>query len=711
MTNNYPKKAALAALGLLLATAAPVAAQVSQPTTEQAAKSKISADLLRVAATSANLRSATTTGEDEDSSFSAGSDIQIYNGYVVIEAVARTGNAAELLADLQAKGLRNGAAYGALVSGLLPLETVPALEGVASLQHVRPAYAPITNVGRVTSQGDSSLRAGFARRKYGVTGAGVKVGVLSDSYDNLKGAAAGVTSGDLPAGVEVLSDMPSGGSDEGRAMAEIVHDVAPGSKIAFYTAFLGQPAFAQGIEALQAAGCQVIVDDVFYFAEPFFQNGVVAQAAEKVVKNGSTYFSAAGNFAQQSYQAGFKNSGLRFPGVAGVAHDFGGGDILQEITIPARGTLRLALQWDDPFFSASGVNGAQTDLDMYLVFNGRLLPFFSRNANIGGDPFEFVNIVSNSNVPLTVSLLIVKAAGPDPSVIKYLNFGSAPVAVQYDTKSSTLVGHANAENAIAVGAAAYAFTPAYSATRFDVEGFSALGGTPILFNDLGERLAGPRVFNKPEITGPDGANNTFFPARPNADADRDGFPNFFGTSASSPHVAAVAALMVETASVYHKHSDKKDKHDKKNYGDITPAEIRDYLQSTALDMNSPLTPEFDQGFDFKTGYGFVQADAVLARIIENTKVHPQVLNDLENVLNLQLYPNPSASAVTFVLDAAKKNDQISLVLLDRMGVEVFRTTATGRLELTQDFSKLPKGIYLAKVEVEGQISTQRLVLQ
>lgn len=110
-------------------------------------------------------------------------------------------------------------------------------------------------MGRTTTQGDRALRADAARSKYGLSGRGVKVGILSDSYNNLGGAAAGVASNDLPrGGVEVLEDLPGSGTDEGRGMAEIVHDVAPGAAIAFHIAFLGQADFAQGIEDLQRAG-------------------------------------------------------------------------------------------------------------------------------------------------------------------------------------------------------------------------------------------------------------------------------------------------------------------------------------------------------------------------------------------------------------------------------------------------------------------------
>ncbi|HEY0280879.1 MAG TPA: hypothetical protein VGC32_21655 [Solirubrobacterales bacterium] len=93
----------------------------------------------------------------------------------------------------------------------------------------------------------------------------------------------------------------SGGNDEGRAMLQIVHDLAPEAKLAFATAFGGEEAFARNIEKLAApvvaggAGADVIVDDVSYLEEPFFQDGPIADAIAKVSAEGVTYLSAAGN--------------------------------------------------------------------------------------------------------------------------------------------------------------------------------------------------------------------------------------------------------------------------------------------------------------------------------------------------------------------------------------------------------------------------------
>jgi hypothetical protein len=193
--------------------------------------------------------------------------------------------------------------------------TLATIKGISWMQSV---LKPNNNAGVVQSQGDAAQRSNIARSLYGVSGAGVKIGVLSDSYNRLGGAAAGILAGELlgvgnPNGritpVTVLSDLTSSGSDEGRAMLEIVHDVAPGAQLYFYSAFNGEVDFANGIRALADAGCKVIIDDITYFAEPVFQDGVIAQAIEYAVTvKGASYFSSAGNEIDKSYEAPYRAS-------------------------------------------------------------------------------------------------------------------------------------------------------------------------------------------------------------------------------------------------------------------------------------------------------------------------------------------------------------------------------------------------------------------
>ena len=536
---------------------------------------------------------------------------QIRNGMIAIDAIANDPDGQKLLSDLQALGLQNGRYYNRIVFGYFPVDKLGLLRNVATLHIARPAYKPLTKVGKTTSQGDDVMRANIGRQTYNVTGSGSKIGILSDSYNALGGAADGVASGDLPAGVQVLKDMSleddSSFTDEGRGMAEIVHDVAPGADLAFHTAFDGYVDFALGIEQLAQAGCNIIVDDVSYSNEPFFQDGIIAQAVNKVNKNlNVSYFSSAGNSARQSYTSGFHNSGklpplpegFSIPGSA--AHDFGNGKITQKITIPVRGSLRLFLQWADPFYSESlasgGVSGAKTDIDILVYYEGVLQPQLSSlNSNIGDDPYEDLFFSNPLNVPLELEIAFVKYDGPDPALIKWIDW-AGDATVEFNTQSSTIYGHANAQGAIAVAATPWYRTPAYNPTRYPipvVEEFSSAGGTPILFTTYGQPIPSETRL-KPEITAPDGGNTTFFPPFPGQDLEGDGFPNFFGTSAAAPHAAGVAALLKERSN-----------------NSMSPSDILLRLRTTAIDMDDPFTPGFDMGFDFRTGFGFIQVDKAL----------------------------------------------------------------------------------------------------
>jgi Subtilase family len=526
--------------------------------------------------------------------------IHLVQDSVIVDAVADD-DVNSLIADLRSLGMTDAIAFGRTVSGHLPISNIPALAALAGLRFAQPAAA-IVNVGSVTSQGDQAMRSNVARFTYGVDGSGVQVGVLSDSFNCLGGAVADFSTGDLSP-VTVLQEEPGCGSgtDEGRAMLQIVHDIAPGASLAFATAFAGQASFANNIIALKNQGAKVIVDDVIYFAEPMFQDGIIARAVDNVVSEGVTYFSSAGNAARQSYQSAFKAGDL-FPSAAipslfgappflgGTAHNFHsdtGKDHFQSITIPPGTTLRLSLQWDSSYFSVSGAPGSQNNLDLYILDSSATMVLAGSTLNnLGGDPIELFGTTNTGTSPIDLNLMIVNRSGPDPGLLKYVYFvsGLAPTIHEYDTQSSTVFGHANAGGAVAVGAAAYFNTTHFGVSPPVLNSFSSRGGTPVIFDGMGNRLAvaDPRA-DKPEIVAPDGTDTTFF----GADTDGNGFPNFFGTSAAAPHAAAVAALLrqLRPSSV--------------------PAEIYALLENSAIDMGVV-------GFDNDSGFGLIQADATLA---------------------------------------------------------------------------------------------------
>jgi subtilisin family serine protease len=509
--------------------------------------------------------------------------LRTHSGYVRVTAYGD--DPASLIAQLVSKGLLDARVYDHAVSGLAPIAALDDMASTSGLKYIKPALAT-TRAGLTTSQGDHSMRSDLARAQFGVDGSGVRVGVLSDSFDCAAGpfaqgqgftrAGQDVVNGDLPIGVRVLQDLypvpDAECTDEGRAVSQIIHDVAPGAPISFHTAFTGEEDFAAGIIALADDGARVIVDDVGYFDEPMFEDGVVARAIDRVAARGVAYFSAAGNEGRHSYQGKYRPSGRT--GLAGMRHDFDrGGSVadLQSMTA-APGTITLlAIGWDQPSFSANGVNGAQSDIDA-IFYNSDGTPVEACTdeasqrvcqvpgiaSNIGADAVELPLIVNLSDREVHVRLGIELASGPPPGQIKYVwyDLGSAPLTVdEFETNSSTVVGHANAAGAEAIGATAWYQTKAWGSPLRPgcipacVDSFSAAGGTSILFDAEGRWLAEPAVRLKPGLLGPDGVNTSFYQATLGFDvpgsSEDDEFPNFFGTSAAAPHVAAVAALLID----------------------------------------------------------------------------------------------------------------------------------------------------------------------
>ena len=563
--------------------------------------------------------------------------IQVKGNQVLVDITVRE-DMAVAKATLQQMGLHITGVYGRVISGLIPVNALPQLASVSSIQFARPAYKPMrqskpgssllkqkfnnryggTVPEQVISQGDTAQRSYIARKKYAVSGKGVKVGILSDSYNNLGSAAAGVLNGELPGSgnpfkfknpVDVLEDLnDSAGTDEGRAMAEIVHDVAPGAELSFHTAFAGEANFAQGIQELANKGCKVIADDIMYLDEPFFQDGIIAQSVDLAKKKGVAYFSAAGNNFNNSYESDYHATTDEIFGPGnGTAHNFSApGDAprdYQPIYIPSGGSFVASFQWDQPSFSAGGA-GTESDLDIYLidVFGNIVAAGAANNIN-SGDPIEVFGY-DNTTPNFTFFLVIVKFAGPDPTHIKYNMYKDAQF---YDVTNPaipgifapTLVGHAKAEGAIATGAASYLTTPAYGVDTAKAEWYSSPGGVANYFDVNGNRIA-PLVRRKPEITAPDGGNTSFFDPFGNGDItdDADSYPNFFGTSAAAPHAAGVAALMIEAEKL----------------NNLTPGQIKGILSSNAADMDNLYTTGFDKGFDFNTGYGLIKADGAVGDV-------------------------------------------------------------------------------------------------
>jgi hypothetical protein len=546
--------------------------------------SKVSADLLALATEPSVALNSRSSASSED---------------VVIDTAA-AGDPEALAADLRALGARKVTVFGRMVSAILPTSAISELNWLTSLHLARPAYMA-RMVGEVTSQGDADIRADVTRKAFDIDGAGIMVGTLSDSYNCHGTAAAGIASGDLPDGTLVLEEGPCIWSalDEGRTMMEIISDVAPGVRHAFHTAHVGQANFAQGILALAGTGATIINDDITYLSEPFYQDGIIAQAVDLVKTRGISYFSAAGNFARQSYEAPFRGSNqfIDFGFGQMEAHDFDPGpgvDTCMQYTLPQGQFIEFVYQWDQPFFSVSGAPGSASDMNILMGppnCDFTLLLGGSIEDNIGRDPLEYFQQIDLTRDKF--GMMLLRASGPAPGLMKVVVVGPGSTAFRFDefgTKTGTSWGHSAARGAMGVGAAPFGGRPPR------ISAYSSAGGTPILFDTAGNRSARPQVRQQPDIIAPTGVDTTFFGGTLDGvsllpvDTDQNGFPNFGGTSAAAPHAAGVAALMKELVP------------------SLTPDAIYAAMKSTAIDMDDPSTTGFDTGFDFGTGFGLIQAD-------------------------------------------------------------------------------------------------------
>ena len=481
----------------------------------------------------------------------------------------------ELLAFIQKSGgtIINSLPQFQAVQAVVPLSLTETLAGRSDVQFVRGALPGRTWTGSVDSEGDTTHRAIEARPAFNVNGYGVKVGVLSDSVDYM---AQAVSTGDLPSNLTVLpgqSGVPNTG--EGTAMLEIIYDLAPGAQLFFATGGPGEAQFAQNILNLRAAGCDIIVDDVYYPDESPFQDGIVAQAVNSVTADGALYFSAAGNEGSLrhgtsgAWEGDFVDGGAAgtpVNGKGGTLHSFGANTY---DTATAVGSFTVLL-WSD------ALGASANDYDLYVLDStGNTVVSSSTTIQNGTqDPFE---IVSPPNVGERVVVVLANGAA------RFLHIRSFGGQLAINTAGS-IVGHAGATNAFACAAVdihtAYP-NPFSGGAANPVEYFSSDGPRQVFYNADGTPITpgnflstGGYVRLKPDISAADGVSTTL--------PDYSGLNPFYGTSAAAPHAAAIAALL-------------------KSYNpSLTPSQVRAILTSTALDNEAP-------GYDFNGGYGIVMA--------------------------------------------------------------------------------------------------------
>jgi hypothetical protein len=529
--------------------------------------------------------------------------LQNEQGEVLVEVHLKPGfDGRAQAAELAAAGL-NVTAVSTLdprrVEGYVALPHARAVAGLAAVRALSAVHQPLKFAGSVQSEAVALEHADKVQAK-GIDGTGIKIGALSDSYNACglcRHADQDVASGDLPPDVVVLEDLkPGKGTDEGRAMLQLVYDLAPGSKLGFATAFKGEVSFSNNIMALHDTfGADVITDDVLYFEEPMFSDGLLAQTVDAVSAKGAAYFSSALNNGIEAYEADFvpiswanaleaEAQGLTNLKLEQIPkelrpvslHLFSGKTTKgQQTSLSNRVTVvgqpsQFDFQWDEPF----DLDKVKTDYNIYVFdaqgnwmdpSNSQFVSYTTDNnlktdkafeyASLSPDPSHLKGDIAQEDY----QIVIAKMNGGPSSHIKLVAVNT--LAVSWFQGSPSTWGHNSAKGGQSIAATYYAL-PNYP------EDFSSPGPVTILFDNEGNRLATPDIRNVPQVTAADGINNTFF----GYDADGDGHPNFFGTSAAAPDAAGVAALVLQAAG---------------GSGSMAPDQVYTVMQQTAKQIPTP----------------------------------------------------------------------------------------------------------------------------
>jgi hypothetical protein len=456
-----------------------------------------------------------------------------------------------------------------------------------------------------------------------------------------------------------------GFGDEGTAMLEIIHDLAPGAQLYFATAGNGLPSFAQNIRDLRTAGCDIILDDVGYFVESPFQDGqgamvvspnnagLATQAVNDVVASGALYFSSAansGNFndgTSGTWEGDFADGGTLGLVPGGKVHDFDPGTAISQFNSISGDGILTNVHWSDP------LGASNNDYDLFILTpDGTSVIGSSTNIQNGTqDPYEAVFFA-----PAGFKVVILQKTG---AANRFLHLSTNRGELTFSTPGETH-GHNAASGAYGVAAVcAVCIFPSVFSSSDTVETFSSDGPRRIFFAGDGSPLTpgnvsytGGAVLQQPLVTAADGA----------AVSGAGGFPGlFYGTSAAAPHAAAIAGLIKSANPA------------------LTPAQLKTTLTSTAIDIESP-------GTDRDSGAGIVMPYPALQSlgppVVGKAFLDLSTVTKAETCCNGDSFIDPGESGtLTVSLNNAG--------LLDATSVTATLTTSTAGVTIVNGVSAYP----------------------
>ncbi|MBN1888193.1 MAG: S8 family serine peptidase [Thermoflexales bacterium] len=431
----------------------------------------------------------------------------------------------------------------AFVEGFAQAENPGELfEQLTQLKHVIKLRLPIpTRTSGCKAPGECPAPEGKAEGP-GITGAeawhaagfrgqGVKIGVLDLGFDGYRDLLGNELPEQLTAKSFVYDqEVDSSGEVHGTACAEIVHAMAPDAELylAYYSG--SEVSMGRAVDWLLEQDVHIISHSATGLAAPMDGSGSQARLVDEVFAQGVIWVNASGNYADEHYRATFTDQD------GDGQHEFPNGTQLMTYQPPKQDAM-VILNWDDWADS-------QQDLELYVYDKQSTLIASSQNTQAGqaGDePFEFIRLRQPG---AKLYYLVIQARQITRSVT--FDLYAPDGELEFTTAAYSLGTPADAAGSLSVGAIEWHSN--------GLENFSSQGPT----ND--ERL-------KPDITAPDDVSTASYAPR-----------SFAGTSASTPHAAGAAALVLNA------------------WPDYNPRQVMDYLIANSQDLGP-------DGPDAAYGYG------------------------------------------------------------------------------------------------------------
>ena len=496
-----------------------------------------------------------------------------------------------------------------LIRARVPISTLEEVaEKVRGVSYIRLPYKPLPLA--VISEGVSLIDASVYTSS-GYDGQNTRVAIIDLGFIGLAAAQA---NGDLPPTV-ITRDYTGGGIESGTvhgtAVAEIVYDVAPQAQL--YLIKIGDSVdFENAKDYCISQFVRIINHSAGWFNTNFADGtGAICDIVNSAKSGGILWVNSAGNHAQRHYQASFSDSD------GDDWHEFASGDETNDIQLSSWAIIYIYLTWN----SWPTTN---QDYDLYLYDASLNLIASSTTYQTGTQPpTEFIGVTV---APGTYYIAVKKYSATGTQKLKIF---TGYQSLEYQTASHSLPAPADATGVMSVAAIDQGRW-----TTGPQESFSSQGPT----ND-------GRI--KPDISAPDGVSSFTYGTR-----------GFFGTSASSPHVAGAAALVLSAMP------------------GLSPDELQSYLESWAVDMGTA-------GKDNVYGSGRLRLQLVTA--------------NLEGVI---VYPNPFRPGVGHTkITFAALTQQVTIRIFTLAGELVKKQDVSGQYSWdwdgkNMDGKKVARGIYI-----------------